>query len=243
MENKFRIVFLFLFLLSHSPLAFPQIPQESRTYFPRNYSNQPVITFKEGFLNKMTYYLDGDVVNSKEVAALFDTVQNEDFKFLANHRKKQWGTRINLTGLAVNIGSIVYLFTNEIHPGNVATWYFVTLGGGILQGTGKAIIDNAERRIEQSINDFNAYHYSGGPTKFLSMGVSDTFLGEKIGIYEGPMFLENDEVLSRMKSNEEAYQLFEQILKRQRVSKLTNITNSALGIGIFFLAVGFQTQS
>ena len=174
---------------------------------------------------------------------MLNSARFEDFEFLPFHQKKNWGIGIILTGLAVNLGSIVYLFTHEITPTNVRPWYFVTLGGGILQATGSILVRDADRRIQRKLTDFNAYHYSKGTNTFLSMDVSDRFLGTRIDIYEGPMLLQKDQVLLRLKSNEEAYNLFEQVLKRQKVSTVTNLANSALGIGIFFVAVGFVQQS
>ncbi|MCR9084830.1 MAG: hypothetical protein NXH89_20530, partial [Cyclobacteriaceae bacterium] len=200
-------------------------------------------TFKEGFLNQTTYYLDGQKSNPAEVAALLNSVQSEEFRFSAYQRKKNWGTAMNLTGLAVSIGSVAYLFTNEITPANVRPWFWVTFGGGVVQGTGSILIRDADRRIRRSINDFNAYHYSGGADAFLSMDIMDGFLGPKINVYEGPMQLERDQVLTRFQSNPEALQLYEEVLRREKVSTVANVVNSALGIGIFFLAVGFESQS
>ena len=232
-----------MFSISFASIAFSQTTQESRSYFPGNYSTQPVITFKEGFLNQTTYYLDGQKSSPAEVAALLNSVQNEEFRFSAFQRKKNWGTAINLTGLAVNIGSVAYLFTNEITPANVRPWFWVAFGGGVVQSTGNILIRDADRRIRRTINDFNAYHYSGGVDAFLSMDVTDGFLGPKIDIYEGPMLLETDQVLSRLQANPEALELYEKILRREKVSTVTNVVNSALGIGVFFLAVGFESQS
>lgn len=243
MKNRFWITLLLLFPISFASISLAQNTQESRTYFPGNYSTQPIITFKEGFLNQTTYYLDGQKSNPAEVAALLNSVQSEEFRFSAYQRKKNWGTAINLTGLAVSIGSVAYLFTNEITPANVRPWFWVTFGGGVVQGTGSILIRDADRRIRRSINDFNAYHYSGGADAFLSMDIMDGFLGPKINVYEGPMQLERDQVLTRFQSNPEALQLYEEVLRREKVSTVANVVNSALGIGIFFLAVGFESQS
>jgi hypothetical protein len=243
MKNRFWITLLLLFPISFASISLAQNTQESRTYFPGNYSTQPIITFKEGFLNQTTYYLDGQKSNPAEVAALLNSVQSEEFRFSAYQRKKNWGTAINLTGLAVSIGSVAYLFTNEITPANVRPWFWVTFGGGVVQGTGSILIRDADRRIRRSINDFNAYHYSGGADAFLSMDIMDGFLGPKINVYEGPMQLEREQVLTRFQSNLEALQLYEQVLRREKVSTVANVVNSALGIGIFFLAVGFEFQS
>ncbi|WP_297337253.1 hypothetical protein [Algoriphagus sp.] len=243
MKNRFLIALLLLFSISFTSIAFSQTTRESRTYFLGNFSTQPVITFKEGFLNQTTYYLNGQKSSPAEVAALLNSVQNEEFRFSAGQKKKNWGTTINLTGLAVSIGSVAYLFTNEITPANVRPWFWVTFGGGVVQGTGSILIRDADRRIRRSINDFNAYHYSGGADKFLTMDVMDSFLGLKINIYEGPMQLETDQVLSRFQANPEALQLYEQVLRRDKVSTVANVVNSALRIGIFFLAVGFESQS
>lgn len=243
MKKRFWITLLLLFSISFASISLAQNTQESRTYFPGNYSTQPIITFKEGFLNQTTYYLDGQKSSPAEVAALLNSVQSEEFRFSAYQRKKNWGTAINLTGLAVSIGSVAYLFTNEITPANVRPWFWVTFGGGVVQGTGSILIRDADRRIRRSINDFNAYHYSGGADAFLSMDIMDGFLGPKINVYEGPMQLERDQVLTRFQSNPEALQLYEQVLRREKVSTVANVVNSALGIGIFFLAVGFESQS
>jgi len=194
-------------------------------------------------LNQTTYYLDGQKSSPAEVAALLNSVQNEEFRFSAYQKKKNWGTAINLTGLAVSVGSVAYLFTNEITPTNVRPWFWVTFGGGVIQGTGSILIRDADRRIRRTINDFNAYHYSGGVDAFLSMDVIDGFLGPKIEIYEGLMLLETDQVLSRFQTNPESLELYEKILRREKVSTISNVVNSALGIGVFFLAVGFESQS
>jgi hypothetical protein len=245
-SKSLHLIFCSCFTLALSifpTLAFSQTTQSSHTYFPGSYSQQPVITFKEGFLNKTTYYLDGEKSSPKEVTKLLNSVQTEDFKFTPYQRSKNLGTGLMLTGLAVNVGSVAYLFTNEITPATIRPWYLVTLGSGILQATGNIIIRNSERRIERSLSDFNAYHYSKGPSAYLTMDVSQGFSGTKIDIYEGPMLLQNTQVLSRLKSNEEAYRLFEQVIKRQKVSAVTNVANSALGFGIMFVAIGFERQS
>lgn len=236
-------LFLFFYLFCHSVLLQAQTNQNSPSYFPGTYSQQPIITFKEGFLNQTTYYLDGEKSSAKEVGDLLNSIENEDFEFLAYQRKKGWGTALNLTGLAINLGSITYLFTKEFTPKNVRPWYFVTLGGGILQATGSILIGNAERSIRRSIDDFNAYHYSGGSNSYLRMDVSEGFLAPKIEIYEGPMLLQKDQVLSRLQANEQAYQLYEQVLKRQKVGTVSHMVNFALGIGITFLAIGNEQQS
>jgi hypothetical protein len=75
------------------------------------------------------------------------------------------------------------------------------------------------------------------------MDIRNNFLGPKIDIYEGPMLLQNQQVQARLRSNGEAYRMFEQVLRRQKVSTATNVVNSALGIGILFLAVGHESQS
>jgi hypothetical protein len=235
--------FLTLVLSIITSLAFSQTTQNPKTYFPGSFSEQPVITFKEGFFNKTTYYLDGEKSSPKEVAALMNSVQTEDFRFLPHQRKKNLGTGILLSGLAVNLGSIAYLFTNEITPTNVRPWFLVTLGSGVLQSTGNILIRNSDRKIERSVTDFNAYHYAGGADAFLSMDVSQNFFGSKIDIYEGPMLLQNDQVQSRLRSNEEAYTLYEKVIKRQQVSKVTNVANTALGFGLLFVAIGFERQS
>lgn len=233
---------IFYLLFSISPYSLAQTTQNYHSLFPRNYSKQPIITFKEGLFNKTTYYLDGEKSTPKEVGVLLNSIQNEDFEFLPLHRKKIGGTGILLTGLAVNLGSIAYLFTNEITPAIVRPWYLATLGSGILQFTGKNLIRNADRRIQLTLNDFNAYHFSGGTNAYLSIDVSDRFLGPQIDFYEGPMLLQKHQVFSRFKTNDEAFQLFERVLKRQKVSTVTNIVNSALGIGVMFVAVGFERQ-
>lgn len=240
--NSSKLLFLCIFL-SASVSLLAQSTQNYDTYFPRKYSKQPVITFKEGFFNKTIYYLDGEKTNPKEVGALLNSMQNENFEFLPIHRKKSWGTGIILTGLAVNLSSIAYLFTHEITPAIVRPWYLATLGSGILQFTGNSLIRNADRRIQLTLNDFNAYHFSGGTNAYLSMDVSDKFLGPQIDFYEGPMLLQKHQVLSRFQANDEAFQLFERVLKRQKVSTVTNIVNSALGFGVMFVAVGFERQS
>jgi len=235
--------FLLFYLFCASISLQAQTNQDSRSYFPGNYSQQPIVTFKEGFLNQTTYYLDGEKSNAKEVGKLLNSIQNEDFEFLAYQRKKGLGTAINLTGFAVNLGSIAYLLTTEITPTNVRPWYFVTLGGGILQATGSILIQHSEKRIRGSIDDFNAYHYSGGVNSYLRMDLRDGFLAPKIDIYEGPMLLQKDQVLSRLQENEQSYQLYEQVLKRQKVSTVAHIVNSALGIGILFVVLGYEQQS
>ncbi|WP_144605457.1 hypothetical protein [Algoriphagus algorifonticola] len=243
MENNFVKSVLTIFLTLFISISLAQNTQESRNYFPGNYSNQPIITLKEGFLNQTTYYLDGEKSSPKQVAALMNSVQTEKFKFTPYQKKKNLGIGLLLSGLAVNTGSIAYLVTNEITPANVRPWFWVTFGAGALQATGNILIRDADRRTHRSINDFNAYHYSGGVNAFLSMDVMDSFFGPKINIYEGPMVLEKDQVLARFQSNPEALQLYKQVLKREKVSTVANVVNSALGIGVFFLAVGFESQS
>lgn len=245
-SNLLNLTFIYFFtliLFIYSPLAFSQNTQSSHAYFSGSYSQQPVITFKEGFLNKTTYYLDGEKSSPKEVANLLNSVQTEDFRFTPYQRKKNLGTGLMLSGLAVNLGSVAYLFTNEITPATIRPWYLVTLGSGILQATGNIISRNSERKIERTLTDFNAYHYSKGPGAYLSLNVSENFFGSKIDIYEGPMLLQNAQVLSRLTSNEEAHRMFKQVIKRQKVSTITNVTNSALGLGIMFVAIGFERQS
>jgi hypothetical protein len=51
---------------------------------------------------------------------------------------------MNLTGLAVNLGSIAYLLTNEITPATIRPWFLVTLGGGVLLVTGDLLVQNAQ---------------------------------------------------------------------------------------------------
>ena len=243
MENNLWKVAFLLFFLSSVDVAFSQTAQNSNAYFSGSYSQRPIITFKEGFFNKTTYYLDGEKSNPKDVANLLNSVQTEDFRFLPNQRKKNLGMGIRLSGIAVTIGSIAYLFTNEITPANVRPWFWTSFGGGILQSTGNILISDSERRIQRTINDFNAYNYSGGADEFLSMDKSAGFFGSKIDIYEGPMLLQNDQVLARMKSNQEAYRQFEHVLKRQKVSTVTNVANTALAFGIMFVALGPERQS
>ncbi len=240
---KLLFGYLFALFIGINPSLHAQSTQKSLPYFPDNYSEQPVITYKEGFLSRTTYFLDGEEASPREVATLFKSVNAETFKFLSHHRKKYLGTTVLFSGLAVNIGSIAYLFTNEITSANVVTWYLVTTGGGLLQATGNILVQDAERRIGLSIDDFNAYHYSGGADAYLSMDVSARFFGPKIDIYEGPMLLQNEQILSFLKSNKEAFDLYEQVQKRQKVSTATHIVNSALSIGVMFVAVGFQRQS
>ncbi|HCD87465.1 MAG TPA: hypothetical protein DEQ87_07475 [Algoriphagus sp.] len=243
MEKKFVKFVLTVFLTLCISISSAQNTQKSRNYFPGNYSNQPIITLKEGFFNKTTYYLDGEKSSPKEVTAFLNSLKNEDFKFQSYQRKKNLGMGIRVSGIAVTISSIAYLFTNDIPPANVRPWFWASFGGGVLQSTGNILVADSERRIQRTINDFNAYHYSGGADAFLSMDIIDGFLGPKINIYEGPMQLEKDQVLTRFQSNPEALRLYEQVLKREKVSTVANVANSALGIGIFFLAVGFESQS
>ncbi|MDG1277331.1 MAG: hypothetical protein P8O16_08630 [Algoriphagus sp.] len=243
MITTYTKLFLLFCLLSASISLQAQTNQNSPSYFPGTYSQQPIITFKEGFLNQTTYYLDGEKSSAKEVGDLLNSIENEDFEFLGYQRKKGWGTAINLTGLAVNLGSIAYLITNEITPATIRPWFLVTLGGGVLLVTGDQIVQNAQKKIPRSFDDFNAYHYSGGINSYLRMDVKDGFLAPKIDIYEGPMLLQKDQVLSRLQANEQAYQLYEQVLKRQKVSTVTHIANAALGIGVIFAAIGYEQQS
>ena len=245
-SKSLHLIFCSCFTLALSifpTLAFSQTTPSSHAYFSGSYSQQPVITFKEGFFNKTTYYLDGEKSSPKEVANLLNSVQTEDFRFTPYQRKKNLGIGLKLTGLTVNLGSVAYLFTNEITPATVRPWYLVTLGSSILQATGNIIIRNSERKIERTLTDFNAYYYSKGPGAYLSLNVSENFFGSKIDIYEGTMLLQNAQVLSRLKSNEEAHRMFEQVIKRQKVSTITNVANSALGFGIMFVAIGFERQS
>jgi hypothetical protein len=145
--------------------------------------------------------------------------------------------------LAVNLGSIAYLFSNEITPTNFRPWFLVTLGGGVLLVTGDQLVKYAQKKIPRSLDDFNAYHYSGGNNSYLRMDVKEGFLAPKIEVYEGLMLLQKDQVLSRLQANEQAYQLYEQVLKRQKVSTVTHIANAALGIGVIFAAIGYEQQS
>lgn len=243
MEIKLYRLTLLLFFLASINVAFSQTTPNSLSYFPERYSQQPIITFKEGFFNKTTYFLDGEKSSPKEVTAFLNSLKNEDFKFQSYQRKKNLGMGIRVSGIAVTIGSIAYLFTNDITPANVRPWFWASFGGGVLQSTGNILVADSERRIQRTINDFNAYHYSGGTEAFLSMDVMGSFFGPKINIYEGPMVLEKDQVLTRFQSNPEALQLYEQVLRREKVSTVAKVVNSALGIGIFFLAVGFESQS
>lgn len=231
----------FLFCLSISLLA--QTNPNSSAYFPGNYSQQPIITFKEGFLNQTTYYLDGEKSNAKKVGELLNSIENEDFEFRAYQRKKGWGTAMNLTGLAVNLGSIAYLLTNEITRATIRPWFLVTLGGGVLLVTGNILVQNAQKEIPRSIDDFNAYHYSSEINSFLRMDVNEGFLAPKVEIYERLILLQKDQVLSRLQANEQSYQLYEQVLKRQKVSTVTHILNFALGIGVMFVAIDYEQQS
>jgi len=140
--KSFLLIHLFCASISISLQA--QTNQNSPSYFPGNYSQQPIITFKEGFLNQKTYYLDGEKSNAKKVGELLNSIENEDFEFRAYQRKKGWGTAMNLTGLAVNLGSIAYLLTNEITPATIRPWFLVTLGGGVLLVTGDLLVQNAQ---------------------------------------------------------------------------------------------------
>ena len=243
MENRLWKVGFLLFFLFSVDVAFSQTAQNQNAYFSGKYSKQPVITLREGFLNKTTYYLDGEKASSSEVANLLQSVESEDFRFIPYQRNKNLGTGLKLTGLAANTGSIAYLFTNELTSANIQPWFWVTFGSAVLQATGDIIIRNADRKIERMINDFNAYHYSDDPGTYLRMDVSKSFSGSKIDIYEGPMLLEKDQVLERFKSNEEAYRQFETIIKREKVSAVTNVLNSTLGFGLAFLAIGYERQS
>lgn len=235
--------FFTLFFSFFVSLAFSQTTPIAPTYFSGTYSQQPIITFKEGFFNKTTYYLDGVKSSPKDVSNLLNSVQKEDFRFTSYQRMKNLGSGLRLTGLAMNLGSIAYLFSNEITQATIRPWFLVTFGSGVLQSTGKLIVRNSERNIERTLNNFNAYHNSRGPGNYLTMDIRNNFLGPKIDIYEGPMLLQNQQVQARLRSNEEAYRMFEQVLRRQKVSTVTNVVNSALGIGILFLAVGNESQS
>ncbi|GMQ28680.1 hypothetical protein [Algoriphagus confluentis] len=243
MEIKIYRLTLLLFFLASMNMAFSQTTPKSLSYFPERYSQQPIITFKEGFFNKTTYFLDGEKSSPKEVAALLNSVKNEDFKFLSYQRKKNLGMGIRVSGIAVTIGSIAYLFTNDITPANVRPWFWASFGGGVLQSTGNILVADSERRIQRTINDFNAYYYSGGTEVFLSMDESAGFFGSKIDIYEGPMKLDKSQVLSRMQNMPEVRELYNKIIKRQKVSTAAQVANTAVQFGILFLALGPEPQS
>lgn len=243
MENKFLRAVLVLFFLAFKNVAFPQTTPNSPSYFSGKYSQQPIISFREGFFNKTTYYLDGEKSSSKQVAALLNSLQNEDFKFEGYQRKKNLGIGIRVSGMAVTIGSIAYLFTNEITPANVRPWFWVSFGGGVLQSTGNILIGDSERRIQRTINNFNAYHYSGGEEVYLSMDEGAGFFGSKIDLYEGPMKLDKSQVLSRMQLKPETRELYEKIINRQKVSTVTQAANTAVQFGILFFALGAEPQS
>ncbi|TDQ17541.1 hypothetical protein DFQ04_2195 [Algoriphagus boseongensis] len=243
MENKFLRSILVLFFLAPMNVAFAQTTPNSPSYFSGSYSQQPIISFKEGFFNKTTYFLDGEKSSPKQVAALLNSVQNEDFKFEGYQRKKNWGNGIRLSGIAITIGSIAYLFTNEITPANVRPWFCASFGGGVLQSTGNILVGDSERRIQSTINDFNAYHYSGGEEVFLSMDESAGFFGSKIDIYEGPMKLDKSQVMSRMQSKPEVRELYDKIFSRQKVSTVAQVANTAVQFGIIFFALASEPQS
>jgi hypothetical protein len=69
-------LFLLFCLLSASISLQAQTNQNSPSYFPGTYSQQPIITFKEGFLNQTTYYLDGEKSSAKEVGDLLNSIEN-----------------------------------------------------------------------------------------------------------------------------------------------------------------------
>jgi hypothetical protein len=75
------------------------------------------------------------------------------------------------------------------------------------------------------------------------MDVEDGFLASKIQIYDGLMLIQKDQVLFRLQANEQSYLVYEQVLKRQKVSTVTHIANAALGIGVMFVAIGYEQQS
>jgi len=75
------------------------------------------------------------------------------------------------------------------------------------------------------------------------MDANEGFLAPKVEIYEGLILLQKDQVLSRLQANEQSYQLYEQVLKRKKVSTVTHILNFALGIGVMFVAIDYEQQS
>lgn len=235
-----------LLLVSLFFIYFPLFAQSDKnavTYYPSNYSQQPIVTFHEGFLNRRTYFLDGIKSQPKDVTALLKSIQNEDFDIHSLQQKKTWGTAIRLTGLGVGIGTFAYLFTNEITPSNIRPLIWFSMGSIILQVTGNSLVENSQTRITKAIDDFNAYHFVGSSSKFLKMDVRNQFLGPKIDIYEGTKLLQTDQVSLILKSNEKAFEAISMIQKRQKVSKVAHVVDQGLSIGILFLALGYQKQS
>lgn len=222
---------------------FAQNQQNATTYYPEKYSQQPIITFREGFLNKRTYFLDSIKSSPKVVKETLKSIQHEDFDIHSLQRKKDWGTGISLTGLGTGIATFTYFLTNEITPTNIKPLVWGTLGSEILLIAGNALKSDSQKRITKTIDDFNAYHYFGNSSKFLRLDIKYQFLGQKIDIYEGTKLLQRDQISSLLQSNEKAIETYSIIQKRQKVSKVSHVVNQGLGIGILFLMLGYQNQS
>lgn len=237
------IVFLAIFFGFQGGLIHAQTSTNSTIYFPETASKQPIITYLEGFLNKFTYYIDGQESSPNEVANLMGLVTNENFNIRSYQRKRSWGRALKVAGVTTMLATSTYFFTQDIASTNLGGLIIISLGGVALDYTGRHLLEDANMRIEKSIRDFNAYHYSGGVDAYLSMEMNMKLLGPQLEIYEGPMLLTQTEAANRIRTNEVAFQLYNKVLKRQKVSKVTNIASLVLSMGVVVTTLGHEKQS
>jgi hypothetical protein len=236
---------MFMMIILFLPPINLSAQDTSFEYFSdRKYADYPIITFKENFFNQPVYFIDGVKSRPKEVRAFMEIMPGDANEFGNNNTKLATGYTLRYAGLALSIGTLVFLYTSELTPQNFRPWFLTSTTGMALGMVGSPMVSNAKRRNSRLIENYN-YLISREilSIPYLRMDVRFNFIGEKIDIYDGPNLLDKARIRTLMEEKPEMYADYQKALNKQKISFGLDLTNLVVDLVFVTYVVSPQFQS
>jgi len=216
-------------------------------FFQENkYADYPFITFRENFLNLPVYYINGEKANPKEVRAYLEIMPGDAQDFTSNIAKLRVGYVLSMTTLAVNLGSLAYLYTNELRQQDFTTFFLVTFGSMVLGSVGGGMESNARMHLSDILETYNfVIDRERFGSHYLKMKIEGNLIGRKINIYDGPNLLNNAQIRTLMESRPDMYANYEKAMRKQTFSNILDLTGLGLNLVFtwYFISPQFQSST
>jgi hypothetical protein len=233
----------FCLLSIHSAQA-----QDKRSpfYQENKYADYPVITFRENFLNLPVYYMNGEKASPKEVRAYLEILPGDAQDFTANIAKLRIGSALYFTGRAVSLGTMAYLFTQELGQENYTTFFLVTIGGEVLESVGVAMESNAKMHLSNILENYNfVIDQNRLGSHYLKMKIEGNLIGQKINIYDGPNLLNKSQIRTLMENRSDMFADYEKAIRKQNFANILDWTGLGLQLVFtwYFISPQFQSST
>jgi hypothetical protein len=166
--------------------------------------------------------------------------------FTSNTSKLRIGHALHMTGSIVSLGTLAYLYTQELSQDNFTAFFLVSFGSMIIRSAGVGLESNAKMHLSNILENYNfVIDENRLGSHYLKMKIEGNLIGQKINIYDGPNMLNKAQIRTLMENRPDMYADYEKAIRKQNFANILEVADIGLTLVFtwYFISPQFQSST